>query len=82
MDILKKRLAERNIGLELTDKAKELLGIRGYDPVYGARPLKRVVQKYVQDPIALKILSGEIKPHERIKVDRGRNGDLSVVKEK
>jgi ATP-dependent Clp protease ATP-binding subunit ClpB len=57
---LRKRLAERKIELVLTERAGEWLGNRGYDPVYGARPLKRLIQKAVQDPLAIKILDGEL----------------------
>ena len=53
-------LADRKISLELTDAAKELLFAQGYDPNFGARPLKRAIQKLVQDPLALKILDGEV----------------------
>ena len=53
-----KRLADRKIGLEVTKEAKELLSERGYDPVYGARPLKRTIQRDVQNPLAMKILAG------------------------
>ncbi|MBI3600270.1 MAG: AAA family ATPase, partial [Nitrospinae bacterium] len=67
----KKRLLERNIGIELTDKAKELLSKLGYDPIYGARPLKRAIQKSIQDPLALKILQGEFKEGDKIVVDAG-----------
>ena len=67
----KKRLGERNIDIELTDKGKELLSKLGYDPVYGARPLKRAIQKNIQDPLALKILQGEFKEGDRIIVDAG-----------
>jgi ATP-dependent Clp protease ATP-binding subunit ClpB len=65
----KKRLLERNIGIELTDKAKGLLSKQGYDPIYGARPLKRAIQKNIQDPLALKILQGEFKNGDKIIVD-------------
>ena len=65
----KKRLGERNIDIELTDKAKELLSKLGYDPVYGARPLKRALQKNIQDHLALKILQGEFKEGDKIIVD-------------
>ncbi len=65
---LKHRLAERNITLELDDKAKTWLGDKGYDPVYGARPLKRVIQRELQNPLAEKILSGEIKDGDIVKV--------------
>ncbi|MEM8553095.1 MAG: ATP-dependent chaperone ClpB, partial [Pseudomonadota bacterium] len=57
---LHRLLADRKITLELDDRAREWLANRGYDPVYGARPLKRVIQKEVQDPLAEKILAGEI----------------------
>ena len=53
---LRKRLAERNMTLELTPEVKQLLAEKGYDPVFGARPLKRVIQKYIQDPLALALL--------------------------
>jgi ATP-dependent Clp protease ATP-binding subunit ClpA len=58
LELLAKRLAERKIGLEVTKEAKELLVERGFDPVYGARPLKRTIQRDVQNPLAMKILAG------------------------
>ncbi len=78
INILKNRLKEKNITLELTPKAKEHLAQSGFDLVYGARLLKRVVQKMVQDPIALKILQGEIKEKDHVKVDAGRDGKLKM----
>ncbi len=57
---LRRLLAERKISIELTDAAKELLFSEGYDPNFGARPLRRAIQKLVQDPLALKILDGEV----------------------
>ena len=66
---LQKLLEDRKIRLELSDKAREWLGRVGYDPVYGARPLKRAVQKYLQDPLADKILSGEVLDGSTVKVD-------------
>ena len=57
---LRRLLAERGIGIELTDDAKAWLGNTGYDPVYGARPLKRVIQRQLQDPLALRILEGRL----------------------
>jgi ATP-dependent Clp protease ATP-binding subunit ClpB len=68
-------LAERNIVLELTEAAKQLLAEKGYDPVYGARPLKRTIQRELQDPLALKILQGEFKDGETVLVD-ARDGEL------
>jgi ATP-dependent Clp protease ATP-binding subunit ClpB len=72
-------LAERNIGLELTDAAKRLLAEKGYDPVYGARPLKRTIQRELQDPLALKILEGEVKDGQTVMVDV-RDAELSFEK--
>ncbi|HBG61281.1 MAG: ATP-dependent chaperone ClpB [Omnitrophica WOR_2 bacterium GWF2_38_59] len=69
LGILSNRLKEKNFDVEITDKAKDLLGELGYDLAYGARPLKRVVQKYIQDPIALKILEGKIREKDSINVD-------------
>ena len=64
-------LADRKIGLELTDGARAWLGRVGYDPVYGARPLKRAVQKYLQDPLADAILRGEVPDGSTVRVDEG-----------
>ena len=52
-------MAERGVDVELTDAARDLLGELGYDPVYGARPLKRVIQRHLVDPLALGLLKGE-----------------------
>lgn len=64
-------LAERRLSLTLTDKARKFLAEQGYDPTYGARPLKRAIQKYLQDPLALRILAGEFKPGDTVEVDAG-----------
>ncbi|MFL0415928.1 ATP-dependent chaperone ClpB [Sphingomonas sp. 179-I 2A4 NHS] len=66
-----KLLADRKVTLDLTDAARAWLGRVGYDPVYGARPLKRAVQRYLQDPLADLILRGEVKDGSTIKVDEG-----------
>jgi ATP-dependent Clp protease ATP-binding subunit ClpB len=66
---LKKLLGDRKIEIELSDAARNLLAEKGYDPSYGARPLKRVIQKSVQDPLAEEILGGEIKDGDTVKVD-------------
>jgi len=71
------RLKAKGIELVLTDKAKDLLGRQGYDPVYGARPLKRVIQKLLQDPIALRLLQGELKEGEKITVEA--QGDDLII---
>jgi len=69
LEDLRRLLAERKISLELTDAAKELLFTEGFDPNFGARPLKRAIQKLVQDPLALKILDGEVLHGDHIIVD-------------
>jgi ATP-dependent Clp protease ATP-binding subunit ClpB len=69
LEDVRRLLADRKISLELTDAAKELLFTQGYDPNFGARPLKRAIQKLVQDPLALRILDGEILHGDHIVVD-------------
>ncbi len=69
LEDLRRLLADRKISLELTDAAKELLFTEGYDPNFGARPLKRAIQKLVQDPLALKILDGEVLHGDHVMVD-------------
>jgi ATP-dependent Clp protease ATP-binding subunit ClpB len=71
---LQKLLEERKIALALDAKARDWLADKGYDPAYGARPLKRVIQKSVQDPLAELILSGKIKDGETVKITAGRDG--------
>jgi ATP-dependent Clp protease ATP-binding subunit ClpB len=66
---LEKRLAERGIRIELTDKAYELLGNVGFDPVYGARPLKRAIQQQIENPLASRILGGEFGNGDTVHVD-------------
>ncbi|MDP2918968.1 MAG: AAA family ATPase [Dehalococcoidia bacterium] len=66
---LQARIAERKIKLELTEKAKSWLADVGYDPQYGARPLRRAIERYVENPLATKILSGEFKEGDTVKVD-------------
>jgi ATP-dependent Clp protease ATP-binding subunit ClpB len=66
---LRQNLASRKMALEISDRAKALLADKGYDPVYGARPLKRTIQRLIQDPLAIKILEGEFKEGDRIQVD-------------
>ena len=68
IEILAKRLEANKISLELTDEAKEFLAKTGFDPVYGARPLKRTIQHLIQDPLAVKILEGSIKDGDHLKV--------------
>jgi len=72
---VEKLLAERNITLELTRRAKELLLREGFDPAYGARPLRRTIQRLVQDPLALQILDGGVQPGAHVVVDRDAEKD-------
>jgi ATP-dependent Clp protease ATP-binding subunit ClpB len=72
---LEKLLAERQITLELTPAAKELLLREGYDPAYGARPLRRTIQRLIQDPLALQILEGKVLPGDHVRVDRDGQKD-------
>ncbi|HYK17712.1 MAG TPA: ATP-dependent chaperone ClpB, partial [Bryobacteraceae bacterium] len=69
LEDLRRLLAERKISLELTDGAKDLLFTEGYDPNFGARPLKRAIQKLIQDPLAMKILDGEVLHGDHVIVD-------------
>ena len=71
---LQKLLADRKIKLELDDEARTGSPNRGYDPAYGARPLKRVIQRHVQDPLAEQILSGRIKDGEKVKISANKLG--------
>jgi len=72
---LRKLLAERHLQLELTAEAKHLLAEKGYDPQYGARPLKRVIQRMVQDPLAMKILEGQFPEGSKILADARLSGE-------
>jgi ATP-dependent Clp protease ATP-binding subunit ClpB len=66
---LRQNLAARKLTLEITERAKALIADKGYDPTYGARPLKRTIQRLIQDPLAVKILEGEFKEGDRVKID-------------
>ena len=78
---LKERLEEKHIELALTDKAKELHAREGFDPTYGARPLKRTIQQKVLDPLAMKLLDGEIKEGDKVTVTV-RSGEIVFEKAK
>jgi ATP-dependent Clp protease ATP-binding subunit ClpB len=69
MAILAKRLKDTKITIELTPKARDFLANTGFDPVYGARPLKRTIQQLIQDPLAMKILEGAVKEGDKVKID-------------
>ncbi len=75
---VRQRLKQRNITLQVTPRAKEWLAERGYDPVYGARPLKRVIQRELLDRLANKILRGEVRDGETVLVDVDEHGALSI----
>jgi ATP-dependent Clp protease ATP-binding subunit ClpB len=76
---LRKRLQERNMDLTLDDAARDLLGEAGFDPVYGARPLKRAIQQQIENPLAQKILQGEFVPGDRIRIG-ARDGQLTFAR--
>ncbi|HYL75712.1 MAG TPA: ATP-dependent chaperone ClpB [Bryobacteraceae bacterium] len=73
---LRKRLADRHIEIELTDRARAFLVRSGYDPTYGARPLKRAIQREIETPMARRILGGEIRDGQRVLVDLDSSGNL------
>ncbi len=73
------RLARRDLLLDVTDRAKDALAKEGWDPQYGARPLKRAIQRLLEDPLARKVLAGEFPPRTRVVVDRGSSGDLVIT---
>jgi ATP-dependent Clp protease ATP-binding subunit ClpB len=75
VNILRQRLAEREIGLQLTDAALDQIGEAGFDPVYGARPLKRAIQTQLENPLSQQILSGTFGPGDSVQVDT-RDGGL------
>jgi len=74
LEQVRRRLKDRGIDLQMTAEARELIANRGYDPTFGARPLKRVIQKEILDPLAMKLLAGEIHDGETVTVTRGAGG--------
>jgi ATP-dependent Clp protease ATP-binding subunit ClpA len=74
--LLKKRLADRHLDIDLTDAAKDVIAKDGYDPVYGARPLKRAIQREIQDKLAMELLEGKFKEGDRITVDANDKGEI------
>jgi len=75
LERVRERLADRGITLDLTDAAKEALADAGWDPAYGARPLKRAIQRLVENPLALRLLDGEFGDGDTIRVD-AQDGEL------
>ena len=80
LERLGRRLAERDIHIELSPEAKKQLATQGYDPVYGARPLERTITRMIENPLATRIIEGEIQPGDRVRVDLQHN-DFVIVKE-
>jgi ATP-dependent Clp protease ATP-binding subunit ClpB len=80
VDYLRKRLADRDIGFEISDAALDLLGEAGFDPVYGARPLKRAIQSRLENALAQKILAGEFVPGDTVRVDVSQ-GELAFERQ-
>jgi len=78
MGLLSKRLENNKITLEMTDRAKEFVANTGFDPVYGARPLKRTIQHLIQDPLAMKILEGGVKEGIHVTMDVN-NGEVVFI---
>jgi ATP-dependent Clp protease ATP-binding subunit ClpB len=76
---VRERLAERGLGIELADAAKEVLAEAGWDPTYGARPLKRAIQRLVENPLALRLLENEFAEGDTVRVDE-KNGELVFEK--
>ncbi len=74
IELLRRRLQEKEIGLEISESALDLLGEAGFDPVYGARPLKRAIQRQLENPLANELLSGRFMPGDVIKVDKATDG--------
>jgi ATP-dependent Clp protease ATP-binding subunit ClpB len=76
LELLRRRLEDRKLRLEVSPKAKEILADRGFDPVFGARPLKRTIQQEVQNPLAVRLLEGKYKEDETIRIDADKEGNL------
>jgi ATP-dependent Clp protease ATP-binding subunit ClpB len=76
---LRHRLADRDLRLEVSPAAMDFLAEQGYDPVYGARPLKRTLQRLLQDPLAMRILEGEFREGDTIRVEVG-DGELHLIR--
>ena len=75
LTLLRARLADRHITLDLSDAAKEHLAREGYDPVYGARPLKRFLQRAIETPLSRQLIAGEVTDHSRVRVE-SKKGEL------
>jgi ATP-dependent Clp protease ATP-binding subunit ClpB len=79
LEQLRERLAARGLGLDLTDEAKELVADAGWDPTYGARPLKRAIQRLIENPLALRLLEADFADGDTVRVD-AEGGELVFTK--
>ena len=79
LDRLRRRLADRRLGLEVTDAARAWLAEHGYDPIYGARPLRRLIQSAIGDQLAKALLAGEIRDGDTVRVDLADGKDGLTV---
>jgi ATP-dependent Clp protease ATP-binding subunit ClpB len=77
---LRQRLADRKLDIRLTERAKEVLASEGFDPDYGARPLKRVIQREIQDRLAVKLLEGDFREGDLIEVDVDSDGEFTFTR--
>ncbi len=80
LQYLADRLAANGYGMEVTDKAKQWIADKGFDPAYGARPIKRAIQRYIEDPLALRILEGAFVEGDTIRIDVDENGNALFEK--
>jgi ATP-dependent Clp protease ATP-binding subunit ClpB len=78
--LIDKRLHDRKLSIELTDAAKKYIAAEGYSPVYGARPLKRSLQKIILDPLALEILAGKFIEGDHIIISLSKKGEITLTK--
>jgi ATP-dependent Clp protease ATP-binding subunit ClpB len=76
LGLLRQRLEDRKLRLEVSPRAKEILADKGFDPVYGARPLKRTIQQEIQNPLAMQLLEGAYKEGDAVRVDADKEGNL------
>jgi ATP-dependent Clp protease ATP-binding subunit ClpB len=80
MGLIEKRLKDRKLSIELTAETKRYIAEAGYSPVYGARPLKRSLQKLILDPLALEILSGKFAEGDRVVAGLSKKGEITLTK--
>ena len=80
MSLIDKRLKDRKLSIELTEKAKKYIAEQGYSPVYGARPLKRSLQKLILDPLAMEILSGKFAEGDKILINLSKKDEITLTK--